>query len=404
LPKEWKEQRHIVSLTIANCLLYLIYVFGDSGWSPIIVPLAVQLHLPPATIGLFYTAWSTGYLPGVLLGGAWLDRYGPRHAFLGAAIVILIGFLAIYFSLYLNIVLFPALLIIAGITGIAGGTISTSGNGLMSDLFAEQRGFALTLFNLLYPLGGAIITLIDAILLAFFHDNPLPSLLFFIVFITAVMLTLPLVPSTDKFATPSAQPNQKQSLLLLLVSLAPIIAMMALIPSVSTSVRTWMPTYLHIVYRQTPAIAAAFSGTIWMITAITRLGIAALVKRIGTWRTMILGIVIGAGGLMILLISPNALLAMLAAALISLSISPSFALLLAIGSERARKSSGTVTGILLFTSGLSTTFCVWLFGFLLTTAGPIWSLLFCVVFVGGGGLTVLTISLKRARNTTEWSF
>ena len=74
-----------------------------------------------------------------------------------------------------------------------------------------------------------------------------------------------------------------------------------------------------------------------------------------------------------------------------MGLSPIFATFLAIGSERAGRSLGAVAGILLFTSGMSTVFCGWLFGFLLNTAGPQWAVLFCIAFVTAGGLMALRL-------------
>jgi len=96
-------------------------------------------------------------------------------------------------------------------------------------------------------------------------------------------------------------------------------------------------------------------------------------------------------GLTAMLLSPNAIIATLAIALASIGLSPIFATCLAIGSERAGRSPGAVAGILLFTSGISTVFCGWFFGYLLNTHGPLWSVGFCFAFVTLGGLMALRL-------------
>ena len=62
---------HIVGITLATCLIFC--------WGPMLAPLSTQLHIPLATAGLLYVLWTAGYLPGVLIGGTLLDRYGPRR-------------------------------------------------------------------------------------------------------------------------------------------------------------------------------------------------------------------------------------------------------------------------------------------------------------------------------------
>src|SRR5436305_8616844 len=91
----------LVRLTIAACLLFWIFVFVDSGWGPIIVPLSNQLQASLTVTGLFYVVWSTGYLPGALIGGAMLDRYGPRRVLFGASLIISCGFFFIYVGMLL---------------------------------------------------------------------------------------------------------------------------------------------------------------------------------------------------------------------------------------------------------------------------------------------------------------
>src|SRR5216684_573062 len=91
----------LVRLTIAACLVFWIFVFADSGWGPILVPLSNQLQVSLSLTGLFYVVWSTGYLPGALIGGAMLDRYGPRRVLFGATLIILCGMLSIYLGLQL---------------------------------------------------------------------------------------------------------------------------------------------------------------------------------------------------------------------------------------------------------------------------------------------------------------
>src|SRR6266478_6357041 len=80
--------RKIAPITLAACLIFWIFVFSDSGWGPLLTPLSGQLHISLVTVGLFYVLWTTGYLPGALIGGVMLDRYGPRRVFFGAALIV----------------------------------------------------------------------------------------------------------------------------------------------------------------------------------------------------------------------------------------------------------------------------------------------------------------------------
>lgn len=423
----------MVRLTVAACLTFWIFVFADSGWGPILVPLSNQLQISLSITGLFYVVWSTGYLPGALVGGAMLDLYGPRRVLFGAALIILCGFFSIYIGLLVpNAVPVIALLAIAGLGGVGGGVIDASTNGLISAIYSERRGMALNLFNLLYPLGGVMVVLADAGLLKLFHNDPRPCFLFTMCFTVGAMISLLGIPAKYRIEDKSFQPRtseyslrpphnsthneeqnqdfqqkrRKQPLsassplqplsgmkedLSLVAILAPVIIVMMLTSGISSSVRAWTPAYLHVAYAQTPAIAAALSSITWILSACSRLGAAMLILRIGSWRLVMLGIVVTLLGLTAMMLSPNAIVATLAIALTSIGLSPIFATCLAIGSERAGRSFGAVAGILLFVSGISTVFSGWFFGFLLNTFGPVWPVIYCFTFVSLGGLMALRL-------------
>lgn len=384
----------MVRMTVAACLVFWIFVFADSGWGPILVPLSNQLQVSLSISGLFYVVWSTGYLPGALIGGAMLDLYGPRRVLFWASLIVLFGFFSIYVGLLVpHVAPVITLLAVAGLGGVGGGVIDASTNGLISAIYTERRGMALNLFNLLYPLGGVLVALINAGLLKLFHNDPRPCFLFTMCFTVVAMISLLGIPAKYRIGDKSFVPGRsgKEESFSLVTILAPVIIVMMLTSGISSSVRAWTPAYLHVAYAQTPAIAAALSSITWILAACSRLGAAFLILRIGSWRLVMLGIGITLLGLVTIILSPNAVIATLAIALTSIGLSPIFATCLAIGSERAGRSFGSVAGILLFVSGISTVFSGWFFGFLLNMVGPLWPILYCFTLVSLGGLMALRL-------------
>jgi len=408
----------LVHMTLAACLVFWTFVFADSGWGPILVPLSNQLQISLTITGLFYVSWSTGYLPGALIGGSMLDRYGPRRVLVAALLIILCGLCAIFVGLLLpHSAPVIVLLVIAGLAGIGGGVIDATTNGLISAVYAERRGMALNLFNLLYPLGGLLVALIDAGLLRLFHNDPRPALIFTMCYAVGAMISLLGIPRGYRIGeeinrigqeeyttgeeghtigeeinrTGAIHDSGDRSSPSLVVVLAPVILVMIFTSGISSTVRAWAPAYLHVAYAQTPAIAAALSSITWALATGSRLGAAFLIVRIGSWRMVMLGVVLTLLGLAAVMLSPNAIIATLAIALTSIGLSPIFATCLAIGSERAGRSLGSVAGILLFVSGISTVFCGWFFGFLLNTVGPLWPVIFCFTFMTFGGAMALRL-------------
>ncbi len=401
-----RDTRSVAFITLAACLIFWVFVFADSGWGPILTPLSSYLHISLVSAGLLYVVWSTGYLPGALVGGALLDRYGARFVLFIAALIVLLGVMLMYLSLFLAVFTpLVALLVLAGLAGVGGGTIDAATNGLISSIFARNRGMALNLFNLLYPLGGIVVALVDAGLLTRFHNDPRPSFLFTLGFIGVALLSLLGVPqryAAEEGEIHSVPPSgeigrRKADSSSLLNALLPIIGAMMFTSGISSSVRAWTPAYLHVAYGQTPAVAAALSSLTWAVAVLGRLIAAVLIARIGSWRMVMLGVLVTLGGLVAMLFSPNAFIGTIAIAITSIGLSPIFATFLAIGSERAGRSPGAVAGILLFTSGISTVFCGWLFGFLLSSVGPHWVVIFCMAFVLSGGVLAFRLRLSHQK-------
>lgn len=390
----------LISITLATCLIFCTFALTDSGWGPILAPLASQLHIPLATIGLIYVLWTIGYLPGALLGGTLLDRYGPQRVLFWAAIAILIGIATVCLGIFLpRIISVRFLLVILTLAGVGGGVIDATTNGLISAVFAEQRGRALSLFNLLYPLSGIVIALIDAWLLTIFSNNPLPPLLFTVGFILTAMFSLLGIPRDYRLvqktntSQQSEQPQKsRQSSFFAL--LFPVIVVMMFTGGTNSTVRTWAPAYLHVAFGQTPGSAAALSSITWIFSMLSRLLVAWLIIHIGSWRIAIISILVALLGFTLLLISPNAIIATFAIALITIGLSPIFAICITIGSERVPGSPGRISGILLFAGGSGSVLLNWLFGLMLNSIGPIWAVLLCFIVVIIGGLITLQLRIS----------
>lgn len=395
----------LARVTLAACSIFWVFVFCDSGWGPLLVPLALRLHISLTIAGLFYVVWSTGYLPGALIGGAMLDRYGPRRVLFVASLIVLTGMACIYMGLlFPNNVSAVVLLIIAGLAGTGGGVIDASTNGLISATYAEKRGAALNLFNLLYPLAGVLVALIDSVLLRIFHNDPRPSIIFTLVYIVCALFSLLGVPGSYRLELPVQSiettheeiiepPDQPPATLV--KTLIPVILVMMLTSGISSSVRAWTPAYLHVAFGQTPAAAAALSGVTWLLATVSRLGAAILILRTGSWRMIMLGIIVTLLGLIGMLLSPNVLIATLAIAVANIGLSPIFATCVAIGSERVGRAHGSVAGILLCAAGISTVACSWLFGYLLNSIGPLWAVAFSLAYIIMGGLFALRLRAAR---------
>ncbi len=404
LQQNVEHQSSTPLITIVTCIAYFSLALTATGWGPVLLPLAAHLSLPVETVGLLYVAWSLGYLPGALIGGTLLDRYGPRRVLLAAACIILAGITAIVLALALHSTPFAGLAICAGIAGSGGGTMEAATNGVMSSLYVRKRGVALNLFMALYALGASLIFFVDAALLLRFQNDPRPPLLVAIgamsVSILAILLlprTLPTTSDSLRSAHPSELPCAgSKGLNAVLPTLLPVMIAMLLTTGFIAAVRTWTPSYLHLRYGLSPALAAALGGLTNGITVCCRLLITLLIARIETMRTLLLGLLVTILGLLTLLLSPGVIMGMIALAITAIGMTPMMATFVSIGSDRVGRSPGAVSGLLFCTTGISTITCSEVFGVLLGRAGPFWTVVFCLVCLIAGESVVMSLRKERA--------
>lgn len=399
-PSSASTSKDITRVTVATCIVFASFALADSGWGPLLAPLASQLHIALPTVGLFYSLWSAGYLPGTLLGGILIDRYGPRFALFWAACIIFCGWLSLGLTLFFpRFIPLALLLTLVGLSGIGGGIIDASSNGLISMLFASKRGTALSLFTILYPLCGVLIALVDATLLTVFHDNPLPSILLTIGVIVVASSTLLLIPPTYTMHVEheAHQENSSSKKMPFLLLILPALLIMMFNSGLNSTLRTWTPAYLHVAFAQTPAAAAALSSIAWILSIVSRLVAAVVVLRVGTRRITVLCIIVAILGFILVLLSPNALLGTLALSLATIGLSPLFAIAITLGNELARRSPGAVAGVLLFAAGCCGVLSSWTFGYLLNSFNPHWAILFslAIVILSIPGLLLLLIPSYR---------
>lgn len=234
--------------------------------------------------------------------------------------------------------------------------------------------------------------LVDAGLLAVFHNDPRPAFIFTLAFAFIALFSLAAIPKgfRIKHGTTNLKSTIK-SIPPLPLLLAPVIIVMGLTGGVYICIYTWSATYMHIAFEQTAEVAAILTGPIWIADALGRLGAAGLISRLGSWKITMFGIVIGLLGLLVLIFSSNTFVATIGFAIAIAGLGPIYGTSLTMAGERTERSLGSVTGILLFANELFSLFWIWLFGFLLHSSGPFWPVLLSLALVITSGLVALSL-------------
>lgn len=127
----------------------LVSAIGSGATVPyLFVYLNQALSFDTETVGLFLTIRAVGALLGAILGGAWVDRLGPRRAAL----------LALSASAIITVMLLAAGSLVSGLIimaayGIVGSALATAIAALLGSVaLQEERPKA---FSVLYALGNA---------------------------------------------------------------------------------------------------------------------------------------------------------------------------------------------------------------------------------------------------------
>ena len=285
--------------------------------------------------------------------------------------------------------------------GNGGGIIDASTTGLISGIYTEKRGVALNLFTLLYPLSSTLISFIAGGLFVLFHDDPRPPVLVTIGVVAIAMLSVFFLPrpfsagSATQQERVSSLPQLVQRVTALLPLLFPVIIAMLLTTGFTATIRTWTPAYLHVRYGQSPATASVLSGLTNGFAIVFRLLASLLIARVGSWRTILVGMLVAIGGLLGMLGSPSAFTGTIALIVTAIGLTPLVATFVSIGNERAGGLFGSVSGLLLFVTGVSNVLCSGLFGVILNQAGPSWAVIFSLICMACGGIVVLYLPRYR---------
>ena len=124
------------------------------GWVGLLVPSLIRsiehdFGQTDAGIGVFFFVNAVSYAGGSMLGGLLTERFGRRVVLSLAVFLTVFGLIALGTVPSWNLVLVAAVPL-----GLGGGAIDGGTNGLILDLYPDNRGRALNLLHLFFSLGA----------------------------------------------------------------------------------------------------------------------------------------------------------------------------------------------------------------------------------------------------------
>jgi MFS transporter, FHS family, glucose/mannose:H+ symporter len=134
---------------VLACLGYVLI-----GWTGLLVPSLIRsveghFGVLDRDIGVYYFVYTVAYAAGSLIGGLITERLGRRTVLALALVVNAMGFAALAL-----VPTWPLFLVFAIPGGLGGGEIDGGVNGLILDLYPDNRGRALSAVHLFFGVGA----------------------------------------------------------------------------------------------------------------------------------------------------------------------------------------------------------------------------------------------------------
>jgi fucose permease len=134
---------------IVGCLTLLAI-----GWTGLLVPSLIRsiqatFGVDDAAIGVEYLVFALAYAAGSFVGGPLTERFGRRAILGGAALIHGLGIVSMGLA-----PAFPLFVILAVPAAVGAGCLDGGANGVVLDVYRDQRGRAMNLLHMFFSLGA----------------------------------------------------------------------------------------------------------------------------------------------------------------------------------------------------------------------------------------------------------
>lgn len=326
-----------------------LWAFASTLLGPALPLITRDLHLGYAAGGSVFTLSSAGFLTGSLVVAAASTRFGVRTLLLTSTAVLLPCLYAIS-----QVSSLPLLLITVGLTGIAGGALTSLVNAGVSDLSADHRAAALSLLNVSFGSGALVAPLFAGAVIS--HTGrwtpmyQLTSLLVLALLLLAVWW-LPRARGVSSAGPVSG--SGRASMRALLFNRHGVITFVTvfLAAAVEWGFAYWSATYFRDVVGAGTVLAANMVSLFWAGMLVGRLAFGGLLRRIDPHRTVTACAATAIAASVLLAADAGIGLSVAGALLLGGSLAAVIPSLLALAIDAQPHASGAISGVLMFASG-----------------------------------------------------
>lgn len=358
--------------------LFLAYIAGGILSilpGPTLPLLARNTHVPIAIAGWIFTAGAAGFALGVLLTGALASRVHPKTILMMGMLLMAIG--AIIYPITSQ---FPVLLATALCKGVGFGALDVSINILMTLAFQDSLGESFNSLHSSYGIGALVAPALLSFTLTVMHDFRWAYFTGTVLsIICVIMLACQNAPSTAAQPGGSAQQAKTATVSTRQILRQPLIWLMALefffyiIAEIGFS--NWIVTTISQTAAISLALAAPSATAFWAGLTLSRLLGGQVLRRAILSENQVLYLCVIGGSLSCLLVAifPGQLLiSFSASACAGFFFGPIYPGLMAIAARWYINAPNTLSGVMLFSCGISAMIFPVMMGLLIPIIGYNW--------------------------------
>ncbi len=320
-----------------------------------------RLDINLAQQGDLFSILSFGLLLSSLVAGPVLDRFGAKPVLTSAAALTTVALLA--FALAQG---FAAAAGAAVLLGLGGAWLNIATNALVSDIFPDQRGRALSLLGVFFGVGALFVPLVVA---AGFDRLSVAGTM---LACAAVSASTTAICASLRFPPPH-EGASFSFIEMLRAARYPGVLLFAFVLFLQggneSAVTGWTSTYIGSV-GWSPFSATVILLGYWVMAIVGRLLSARAQARLGKARLVLVSAITSVAGCIVLLAAASSLPLLAAGAwLTSLAFAAIYPTVLAIAGDRYHRFAGTVFGLLFSIGALGNMSFPWAVGHISQAAG-----------------------------------
>jgi fucose permease len=326
-----------------------LWAFASTLLGPALPLITRDLHLGYSAGGSVFALSSAGFLTGSLIVAAASTRFGVRTLMVASTAMLLPCLYAIS-----QVSSFPLLLTAVGLTGIAGGALTSLVNAGVSDLSADHRAASLSLLNVSFGSGALLAPLFAAAVISSTSQwTPMYQLSSVLVLALLLLAVWWLPRTAGAHAAGPVDGQATVSIRSLLFHRRGVITFVTvfLAAAVEWGFAYWSATYFRDVVGAGTVLAANMAALFWAGMLVGRLAFGGLLRRVDPHRTVTACAASAIAASALLAVNAGIGLSVAGALLLGGSLAAVIPALLALAIDAQPHASGAISGVLMFASG-----------------------------------------------------